>query len=377
VYQVLLRLLTQFPAEAIHEAVFFGLRSAMSLPFALRLTASALRPRDPKLAIDALGVRFAGPVGLAAGFDKDGRGPDALLALGFAFIELGTVTPEPQPGNPKPRIFRLKDDRALINRMGFPSRGARFVASALAHPRRYDVVGVNVGKNKSTEEARAAVDFAAAAGALAPHARFCVVNVSSPNTPGLRALQRPEALREILTQVRTALDAACPAPRVPLLVKIAPDLDDLEIDGIAALVKDLGLDGVVAVNTTVSRAGLRSDAAEIEACGPGGLSGEPLRERGLAVLARLACALGPDVTLVSVGGIATVDDAWARITHGATLLELYTSFIYEGPLVAKRIHDGLARKVTEHGFATLADAVGSALDRSTHRRATTNGASLS
>jgi dihydroorotate dehydrogenase len=260
--------------------------------------------------------------------------------------------------------------------MGFPSRGAAVAAANLARRSRADVVGVNVGKNKATDDAHAAADFAAAASALAAHARFCVVNVSSPNTPGLRALQKPEALRAVLVAVRASLDAASPARRVPLLVKIAPDLEDEDVDAIAALVRELGLDGVVAVNTTVSRAGLSTGAAEVEQVGAGGLSGAPLRRRALEVLVRLRAALGPDVVLVSVGGIADADDAWERITHGAALLELYTGFVYEGPLVAKRIHDGLARKLEEHGFATLGDAVGSALRPAPEAPRPTNGAAL-
>jgi dihydroorotate dehydrogenase len=376
VYRTLFRLLTKLPAEAIHEAVFFGLRTAMALPLVDRATRRALAPSDPRLAIDALGTTFAGPVGLAAGFDKDALGPDALTALGFAFVEIGTVTPLAQPGNPKPRVFRLPLDRALVNRMGFPSRGAAVAAANLARRSRSELVGVNVGKNKATDDAHAAADFANAAAALAKHARFCVVNVSSPNTPGLRALQKPEALRDVLVAVRASLDGASPDRRVPLLVKIAPDLGGDDIDAIAALVRELGLDGVVAVNTTVARADLSSDAATVERIGAGGLSGAPLRPRALEVLVRLRAALGPDVVLVSVGGIADVEDAWERITHGAALLELYTGFVYEGPMVAKRIHDGLVRKLEQHGFATLRDAVGSALRPAPEAPRPTNGAAL-
>jgi dihydroorotate dehydrogenase len=369
VYRLLFGVLSRVPAEPIHEVVFAALTATMRLPFVRAASARLLAPRDPSLTVRALDTTFDGPLGLAAGFDKDGRGPDALAALGFAFVEVGTVTPEPQPGNPKPRVFRLKKDRALVNRMGFPSQGAAAVRERLARRSGPAVVAINVGKNKSTSEADAAADFARAARELAPFARFCVVNVSSPNTPGLRDLQRPAALREVMDRVRAGLDEGSPSRRVPLLVKIAPDLDDAEVDRIATLVTEAGLDGVVAVNTTVARSGLDSTAAEIEGVGAGGLSGPPLRKRARDVLVRLRRALGPGPILVSVGGVATVEDAWERITHGATLLELYTGFIYEGPLVAKRIHDGLAEKLREHGYASIQEAVGVAVDTSFHEDA--------
>ncbi len=354
-------LLSLFPAEPVHEVVFGGLRALMRVPFARRVTSTLLGTRDPSLRVRAFGVDFEGPLGLAAGFDKNALGPSDLLALGFGFIEVGSVTREPQPGNDKPRLFRLKDDRGLLNRMGFNNDGARRVAQRLSErpdPR----VAVNIGKNKTTPEAQAASDYREAARQLGPHAAFVVVNVSSPNTKGLRDLQAPDALTVILTAAREGLDEGSPDRRVPLLVKIAPDLSDREIDALADLAVDLELDGIVATNTTTSREGLRSRHQEL---GAGGISGAPLRVRSLEVLARLHRRLREsqraDLEIISVGGIANVEDAWARITHGATLLELYTAFIYEGPLVARTIHEGLAKKLRLHGFSTIAEAVGSAI----------------
>lgn len=357
-YDLALRALTVMPPETAHEVVFGGLRGAMSLPGVQALARRALGPRAPSLAVQAFGLDFAGPLGLAAGFDKNALGPDALTALGFAFIEVGTVTAQPQPGNPRPRLFRLMRDRSLVNRMGFNNEGAERVAARLrARPPR-SRVAVNIGKTKLTDEAHAAADYARSARALGPSAAFVVVNVSSPNTPGLRDLQRAEALDPILRQVRVALSEAVPERRVPLLVKIAPDLADEDVDVVADLAVARGLDGIVATNTTIRRDGLASPAREVERCGAGGLSGPPLKARSLALLSRLYRRVGRSLVLVSAGGIATEADAWERICHGATLLELYTAFIYEGPLVAHRIHEGLRRRLAERGLSRLADAVG-------------------
>lgn len=360
-YRVAFGLLSLFPAEPIHHVVFGGLRAVMRVPGLRRAASALLGPREPSLKVSVFGLELDGPLGLAAGFDKNGLGPRDLLALGFSFIEVGSVTPEPQPGNPAPRLFRLKADRALLNRMGFNNDGARAVAARLAKkpdPR----VAVNLGKNKTTPEERAHEDYRASARALAPHAAFAVVNVSSPNTKGLRDLQAPEALARILRAAREGLDEGSPSRRVPLLVKIAPDLEGREIDALADLAVDMALDGIVATNTTVSREGLRSPH---EALGAGGISGAPLTARALQVLVRVRRRLverrRADLPIISVGGIASVEDAWARITHGATLLELYTAFIYEGPLVARDIHRGIAVKLAEHGHRSIHDAIGTAV----------------
>ena len=298
----------------------------------------------------ALGLEFPGPVGLAAGFDKDARAVAGLGALGFGFVEVGTVTARPQPGNPRPRMFRLPADRALVNRMGFNNDGA---AAAAARLRRRaaggPVVGVNIGKTKAAAEDEAAADYAASARLVAGVADYVVVNVSSPNTPGLRDLQAAGRLEPVLVAVRAALDASGGGRRVPLLVKIAPDLADADVDAVADLAVELGLDGIIATNTTVSRDGLASPPAEVAAAGAGGLSGPPLGPRALEVLRRLHARAGDRLVLIAAGGIETPDDAWERLRAGATLVQAYTGFIYGGPLWPRRMHAGLARRARAAG----------------------------
>jgi dihydroorotate dehydrogenase len=299
------------------------------------------------LRVRALGLEFPGPLGLAAGFDKDARGTRGLAALGFGFVEVGTVTARAQPGNPRPRMFRLTADRALVNRMGFNNAGAAAAAARLGRARGGPVVGVNIGKTRAVPDADAAADYAASARAVAAVADYVVVNVSSPNTPGLRDLQAADRLRPVLVAVRAALDAAVSGRRVPLLVKIAPDLADADVDAVADLALELGLDGIIATNTTVSRDGLASPAAEVAAAGAGGLSGPPLRARSLAVLRRLHARAGDRLVLIAVGGIETPDDAWERLRAGATLVQAYTAFVYGGPLWPRRMHAGLARRLAK------------------------------
>ena len=288
-----------------------------------------------------MGLDFPNPIGLAAGFDKDAVGYEALGALGFGFIEVGTLTGEPQPGNPAPRLFRLPRDRALINRMGFNNHGSADAVARLRRPHE-TIVGVNIGKTKRLPEEEAISDYVASAKRLGPHADYVVVNVSSPNTPGLRDLQATEKLRPLLAAVREALNEVSSARRVPLLVKIAPDLVDEDVDAVADLALDLRLDGIIATNTTIRRDGLRSDAADVERCGAGGLSGPPLRERSLEVLKRLRGKVGDRTVLISVGGIETAEQAWERIQAGATLVQIYTAFIYEGPWLPSRLAKGIA-----------------------------------
>jgi dihydroorotate dehydrogenase len=352
-YQVVLR---RVPAEAAHLAAFGLIRGVARVPGAAWLLRRWLGPRDPVLRVRALGLSFPGPVGLAAGFDKDARGTRGLAALGFGFVEVGTVTAQAQPGNPKPRMFRLAADRALVNRMGFNNAGAAATAAQLARSRRRSrlcsrlgpggpVVGVNIGKTRAVPDAEAAADYAASARAVAAVADYVVVNVSSPNTPGLRDLQAADRLKPVLVAVRAALDAAVPGRRVPLLVKIAPDLADADLDAVADLALEFGLDGIIATNTTTSRAGLASPAAEVAAAGAGGLSGPPLRARSLEVLRRLHTRAGDRLVLIAAGGIETPDDAWERLRAGATLVQAYTGFIYGGPLWPRRMHAGLAQRM--------------------------------
>ena len=278
-----------------------------------------------------------GRLGLAAGQDKNATAVLGTIALGFAFTEVGTVTPLPQPGNDRPRLWRLPEEHAFRNRMGFNNDGADAVARRLARLRssrrgRACVVGVNIGKNRWVAAEDAAADYATCAGKLARYADYLVVNVSSPNTPGLRDLQAVEALRPIVRATRRAADAAA-RRHVPVLVKIAPDLADGDVDAVARLVAEEELDGVVATNTTVAHSH-----------GEGGVSGRPVRERALAVVSRLRTALGPHYLVIGVGGVFTVADAEAMISAGADLLETLTGFVYEGPLMPGRINRALARK---------------------------------
>jgi len=354
-YRLLFSLiLRHLPAETVHHLAFAFLRGFMALPGMRSLVRAACRPRDPRLAVRALGLSFPSPVGLAAGFDKDARGPAALGALGFGFVEVGTITAEPQPGNPLPRLFRLPRDRALINRMGFNNAGAEAVAARLARPLPSSgavVLGINIGKTKATPDERAVDDYVKSARLLGARADYFVVNVSSPNTPGLRDLQAVEKLEPLLRAVREALDGVAEGRHVPLLVKIAPDLADADVDAVADLAVALKLDGLIATNTTISRANLVTEPEVVAALGAGGLSGAPLKQRSLEVLRRLRARVGDALVLVSAGGIETVDDAWERLQAGATLLQIYTGFIYGGPGFVRGLNRGLAAKMAQRDAA--------------------------
>jgi dihydroorotate dehydrogenase len=349
VYRYVIRpLLYLLPAETAHHLAFGLLRLVMAIPGVRGLARIILRPESDVLRVEALGLVFPNPVGLAAGFDKDAVGHEALGALGFGFVEVGTITAEAQPGNPRPRLFRLQRDRALVNRMGFNNRGAEAAARRLRVPRR-TITGVNIGKTKRVDAEHAVSDYVKSTRLLAPLADYLVVNVSSPNTPGLRDLQAVDALRPLLRAVQAAADEASPDRRVPLLVKIAPDLADEDVDAVANLAIELGLDGIVATNTTVSREGLATPSERVARCGAGGLSGAPLKSRALEVLRRLSARAGGRLALVSVGGIENAEDAWERLQAGATLVQVYTAFVYEGPFVARSIARGLERRLTASG----------------------------
>jgi dihydroorotate dehydrogenase len=346
-------LLFLLPAEAAHRVAFGALRLVLAIPGARALTRGALRPRDPALRTQALGLVLPSPVGLAAGFDKDGLGHRELAALGFGFVEIGTLTARAQPGNPRPRVFRLPRDRALVNRLGFNNHGAQRARERLARRDPADgAVGVNVGRSRAAREDEAVADYVRAATLLAPVADYLVVNVSSPNTVGLRDLQAVARLRPLLVAVRDAVGA------VPLLVKIAPDLADEDVDAVADLALELGLAGIVATNTTVERAGLISAQAQVAAAGPGGLSGPPLGPRALAVLRRLRARVGDRLVLVAAGGIEDDAEAWARIRAGATLVQVYTGFVYGGPLMPWRLGRRLAARARAEGFERVQDGVG-------------------
>ncbi|GAA3369200.1 quinone-dependent dihydroorotate dehydrogenase [Streptomyces sannanensis] len=347
-------------AEEAHYLAFRWIRLAVRIPVLRTFVAAVLAPRYKELRTEALGLRMHGPFGLAAGFDKNAVAIDGMAMLGFDHIEIGTVTAQPQPGNPRKRLFRLVPDRALINRMGFNNEGSAAVAARLAarNPVFRTTVGVNIGKTKIVPEAEAVADYVTSTERLARHADYLVVNVSSPNTPGLRNLQATEALRPLLSAVREAADRTVTGRRVPLLVKIAPDLADEDVDAVADLALELGLDGIIATNTTIARdgLGLKSDPAVVKETG--GLSGAPLKERSLEVLRRLYARVGDRITLVGVGGIENAEDAWQRILAGATLVQGYSAFIYEGPFYARAIHKGLAARLEASPYATIAEAVG-------------------
>ncbi len=351
------RVLSRFDAETMHRVGFSLLRAVLGLPFLRRFVRALLAPRDPMLTLRAFGRVLDSPLGLAAGFDKDALGYEALYALGFGFIEVGTLTAEPQPGQPEPRLFRLLPDRALLNRLGFNNGGAEAAASRLAATREL-AIGVNIGKTKSVPEAHAKSDYVRSAAWLAPHADYLVVNVSSPNTPGLRHLQAVHVLRPLLVAVREAMDAACAGRHVPLLVKIAPDLADEDVDAVADLALALRLDGLIATNTTVSRTGLATDPETLAALGEGGVSGEPLRARSLAVLRRLRVRVGDRLLLISVGGIASGEDVLERLLAGATLVQAYTGFVYGGPLWPSRVRRELRDLLRRRGLQNVTQAIG-------------------
>lgn len=336
-FRLLLRpCLFLIPAEAAHKVGFLAWRLCMSLPGISRLIRRVTILSHPALQVQVLGLDFPNPVGLAAGFDKNAIGYEALGKMGFGFVEIGTVTPLPQAGNPKPRLFRVPEHHALINCLGFNNDGAQTIASRLRGAR-HVIVGVNLGKNKNTPEERAVDDYVTGTRTLAPHADYLVINVSSPNTPGLRDLQAVAQLRPLLKAVRAAADAAVPHKHLPVLIKIAPDLTEEQIDQLADLALELGIDGIIATNTTVQREGL-SETLSMHATELGGLSGAPLKQRALHVLRRLKQRVGDKVVLVSCGGIETPNDALDRLAAGASLIQVYTGLVYQGPTLPRSIN---------------------------------------
>ncbi|MCW5771087.1 MAG: quinone-dependent dihydroorotate dehydrogenase [Rhodospirillaceae bacterium] len=328
---------------------------------ALKLAPRRVRPPDDAvLATRVFGLDFANPIGLAAGFDKHAEAPFQAAGLGFGFVELGSVTPQPQPGNPRPRIFRLAEDRAVVNRYGFNSVGveafARNLAAARAKsPASRIPIGVNLGKNKDTPAERAAQDFARGASVLAPLASYLVVNVSSPNTPGLRLLQGRAELTAILTAVRAAIRLTAATP--PLLLKIAPDLAEADLAEIAEVAGELAVDGVIVSNTTIRRPDRLRSPHRVEA---GGLSGAPLKPFALETLRAMRRFTGGRIPLIGVGGIASGADAYDFIRAVAALIQLYTALVYDGPGLVARVKRDLAQFLRRDGFASVGDAVGAA-----------------
>lgn len=343
-YSALFRVLQQFDPELTHE-LGMGLIRFCGLPGIHTWLRRRTAPPAAHV-VNSMGLTWGSPVGVAAGFDKNAVGVRGLYALGFDHVEVGTVTPRGQDGNPRPRLFRLTHDAALINRMGFNNRGAEAMARRLAKLRRsggdLPIIGVNIGKNLTTPVDEATGDYVSAARSLAPYADYLVVNVSSPNTPGLRGLQTEKTLRPLLAAVLQV------ASGTPVLVKIAPELSPAQIGGVARLVMELGLAGIVATNTTTSRKGLHADRATVDAIGDGGLSGKPLAQQSRDVLGLIRQTLPRNYAIVSVGGVFTGEDVAERLSAGANLVQAYTGFVYRGPLFARHLTRELATAATRH-----------------------------
>ena len=352
VYDASLKIMFRLRPERIHVLMNRWLSIAAGAPVVRRLLRRLLVVDDPVLAQTVAGLHFPRPLGLAAGFDKNATEADIWGPLGFGFSEMGTVTAAGQPGNPTPRLFRLKDDRALLNRMGFNNDGAAAAARRLRDRVEPEPVGVNLGKTKVTPADLAADDYRTSAGEAAPVADYIVINVSSPNTPGLRDLQAVESLRPIVEAVRDVSSR-------PVFVKIAPDLSDDDVDAVTDMALELGNTGLIATNTTISRDGLRTPG--VDGLGAGGVSGAPVAARALEVLHRIHDRAGDRLVLIGVGGIETAQQAWERIGAGATLLQGYTGLIYGGPDWIRDIHLGLADQIRRHGLSDISGAVGAGL----------------
>ncbi len=360
-YRSLLRpLLFRLPAETAHELALH------SLSFAPTLTKTLLGDRfkrSPFGKLKRFGLTFSNPVGLAAGFDKDGIALNSLAALGFGFIEAGTVTYRPQPGNERPRLFRLPLDKGLINRAGFNNEGARVFAERVKNNRPDYVVGVSIGKSKDTQLDHATDDYLKSFEIVYPVADYIAINVSSPNTPGLRELQKAEQLDELLRalQKRNKQLAEQSESRgvLPILVKLSPDLDLNELQAIVNVTQANNVAGLIATNTTTGRTGLQTQADKVRAIGAGGLSGAPLKRKTTQMIGRLYNLTEGSMPLIGVGGIFSAEDAWEVISAGASLIQVYTGFIYEGPSIARKINDGLRRIISSEGFVSLDEAVGS------------------
>ena len=355
VYRSLVRpILFRLPPESAHELALHSLRFVKSFigrPF-----------ESPILNTDLFDLSFRNPVGLAAGFDKDGVALEPLAALGFGFIEAGTVTYHPQPGNPKPRMFRLSADQALINRAGFNNAGAAAFVERVEHHRPDCVLGISIGKSKITPLEEATADYLASFELVYKLADYIAINVSSPNTPQLRELQQSDQLTSLLMALQTRNHELKQAhgreKPVPLLVKISPDLERRDLEVIVDVIERLNINGIIATNTTTSRDDLHTERSRVEACGAGGLSGKPLTTRATQMIAALYELTQGRIPLIGVGGIFTAEDAWEKICAGASLIQLYTGFIYQGPRIVRHINEGLVEILRREGFAKITDAVG-------------------
>jgi dihydroorotate dehydrogenase len=363
IYRSLLRpLLFRLPPETAHELALHSLPFALSTHLARNFVARRCN-RSTFGPLQRFGLTFANPVGLAAGFDKNGIALDALAALGFAHIEAGTVTYQTQPGNPRPRLFRLPLDQALINRAGFNNSGAVAFAERVGKQKPDCVLGVSIGKSRAASNEEAVSDYLKCFEIVYPVADYIAVNVSSPNTPGLRDLQKAEQLETLLRALQERnQELAVETSRtktIPLLVKLAPDLSHQDIEQIVDVAKRTNVAGLIATNTTIERNGLKTPLAKVNDCGAGGLSGAPLRSRSTQIIANLYRLSSGAMTIIGVGGIFTAADAWEKICAGASLVQLYTGFIYQGPAIAREINDGLAEILKREGINSLDDAVGS------------------
>jgi dihydroorotate dehydrogenase len=359
-YHSLLRpILFRLPAESAHNLALHFLSSPVA-PLLLKMA-----PRSAcqtSLAIERFGLKFANPVGLAAGFDKDGIALTALAAFGFGFIEAGTVTYVPQPGNELPRLFRLPADRALINRAGFNNEGAKAFAERAAKHRPHCILGVSIGKSKVAPMEEAVDDYLKSFEAVFSVADYLAVNISSPNTPRLRELQRVEQLEELLsalTQRNQELTRKNHRDRtVPLVVKLAPDLKNEDLEMIIDVIQRRGIEGIIATNTTIERQNLISSPELVRSIGEGGLSGAPLRRRSTRMIANIYKLTHGSIPLIGVGGIFSAADAWEKICAGSSLIQIYTGLIYEGPRLVERINSGIAEMITKEGFRSLDQAIG-------------------
>lgn len=339
-YKALIRpILFLFKAETIHAFVFFMLKTGSRIPGARSLVSKFFLIKSSELERKVFGITFPNPVGLAAGLDKDSEVFDMLGALGFGFVEIGTVTPKPQPGNPKPRLFRLKKNNALINRMGFNNKGVGYSAERLKQKKNNVIIGGNIGKNKITPNENAIDDYVYCFKELYPYVDYFAVNVSSPNTPNLRELQEKEPLTALLnTLSRINIETGKPKP---VLLKIAPDLSFGQIDEIIEIVKQTGIDGLIATNTSIERNDLDYPESEIKQYGDGGLSGTPLREKSTEIIRYIVEKSNNTIPVIGVGGILSPEDAIEKLEAGASLVQLYTGFIYEGPIINKKINKAI------------------------------------
>lgn len=355
-YRLLRPLLFWLPAETSHRLIFTLLRLLYRAPGTGTLARTWFARRLPALPVTVMGLHFSNPVGLAAGLDKNADSINPLSDFGFGFLELGTVTPRPQPGNPSPRMFRLTRQAALINRMGFNNEGVHRMIANLLRQGKPCPIGINIGKNRDTPVESASEDYLSALQAMYPHADYVAVNISSPNTTGLRDLQNEEYLDELLGKLKSeqAHLAEKHGRYIPIALKIAPDLDDARIAAIAKLVLQHNFDAVIATNTTITRPGVRQEPLAAQT---GGLSGRPLKRLATDVIRKLYAHLRGNVPIIGVGGIESADDAWEKLLAGADLIQIYTALIYEGPGIVSAIVRGLDERVRSSGCGTLAEAV--------------------